>query len=219
MHDSLFLALDTSFEDGVVLIFDDSGTIKASTTLCGKMSHGTQICDGIDGLLNSLGQPQLCGLMVGLGPGSFVGSRIALATALGYSLGKDLPLMGFCSHKALAYSHAQDHKKLTLICKASGDLVYTNSYINNGSVLSETKACVVIDKKEAFLESDKDAHIISNLEEIKGPTALGIMKACLEKITAYGIKDESDVIKPNYIKGPSVSLPKSSPVVGHLKTN
>lgn len=218
MHNSLFLALDTSFEDGVVVIFDSLGDIKASTILCGKMSHGAQICDSIDSLLSSLGRPELSALMVGLGPGSFVGIRIALATALGYCLGQDLPLMGFCSHKALAYSHQQRDKKITLICKASGDLVYTSTYQEQNNTLIETTHCVVISKKEAFEQRDNNSLIISNFDDIKGPTPLGIVTTCLEKLTLDGIKDESDFIKPNYIKSPSVSTPKSSPVVGFLKT-
>lgn len=50
--------------------------------------------------------PQLDGLVVGTGPGSFTGVRIAIATAQGLALGGDIPLAGISSLRGLAQGQA-----------------------------------------------------------------------------------------------------------------
>ncbi len=210
----LFLALDTAFDQGRVIIFDQNGDIKSEQVLVGKMSHGAQICGAIEQSLLAINNQPLSAVMVGLGPGSFVGLRIALATALGYSFARTLPLMGFCSHRALAYSHMASNTNLAIVAKASGDLVYLTKFAQESGLLKEIEPSTVIDKNDISFQLSSDFLIISDLNS--NLSATGMAQACLDKITISNIVDESISIKPNYIKNPNVSLPKNSPIVGHL---
>lgn len=217
----LFLAIDTAFDEGRVVIFDQNGDIKSEQALVGKMSHGTQICGAIEHSLLAIKNQPLKAVMVGLGPGSFVGLRIALATALGYSFGRGLPLMGFCSHRALAYS-SSGMGDLAVMTKASGNLVYLTKFKRELNTLIKINQTIVIDKNEALDKHLDGFLILSDLELgnetifSQGPSAAAMVRACLDKIAINGVVDESSFIKPNYIKGPNISVPKNSPIVGHL---
>ncbi|OPZ20364.1 MAG: tRNA threonylcarbamoyladenosine biosynthesis protein TsaB [bacterium ADurb.BinA186] len=227
IHQETFLAFDTAFEQGRVVIFSRDGTILSECALDDKMSHSTSLCGAIERCLQAA--PPLCAVMVGLGPGSFIGLRIALATALGYSFGRSLPLMGFSSHLALAHS-TTEHQKLAVVTKASGNLVYTSTFLRNKLHIKPLTECAVLDKNETLAHLDhsfksgrtkSDYLIISDVDlggralNVRGPTAEGVVDACLEKI-ALGIIDESTHIKPDYRKGPNVSIPKNSPICGQL---
>lgn len=233
LHQEIILAIDTAFEQGRVVVFSRDGTILSDCSLDDKMSHSISLCGVIENCLTSLGKPPLHAVMVGLGPGSFVGLRIALATALGYSFGRSLPLIGFSSHQALAYTSIE-HRKLAVITKASGNLVYISTFRRDKLHIKTLTESTVLDKNEILKyleqsfagtkiepESTADFFIISDVDsetqafKVRGPTAEGIVFACLEKI-ALGMIDESADIKPNYVKGPNVSFPKKSPICGQL---
>lgn len=86
-------------------------------------------------LLASVGGsvPQLDGIVVGIGPGSFTGVRIAIATAQGLALGADLPLAGISSLRALAQGQATAATAVLTCLDARLGEVYWASYgFSNG---------------------------------------------------------------------------------------
>lgn len=216
-----YLALDTSYEKGAVALFCGD-TILYEQSLTEKFAHGKliapaladaqKLCDDVDGLL------------CGIGPGSFVGVRIALATALGFSFAQALALMSFCSHEALAYSTGAT-RDFWLFMKASGDLGYLSSYKVCANGLQEAQAPHVVAvtdlanlfTKGALVFSDHVERVHSHvthvaINELRGPTPQGIVMAARARMTrCNGYLDERATIKPNYVKAPSVSVPK------HLK--
>lgn len=216
-----FLALDTSCDTGVVALCDRD-SVYYSETLPHKLSHGQLLCPAIDHSLKALKAYGLvlAGVFVGLGPGSFVGLRVALATALGFSFGRSLPLMGFCSHRALAHSlaEADNLESICVAMKASGDLCYLTSFHDP---MGQTK---LVHKQDLWAELAAHSQLLSNLHleqaesqstititKTHGPSAEGMRKAICYKLSQVGqLIDESDHIKPNYIKGANVSLPKDS---------
>lgn len=213
-----FLALDTSCDTGMVVLCDRDH-VYYSQTLPQKLSHAQLLCPAIDDALVALknhGLVLAC-VFVGLGPGSFVGLRVALATALGFSFGRSLPLMGFCSHQALASSVLDSFENLSVAMKASGDLCYLTHikpvWQSTELILKQDISAKLPDNTQLVsnliidnLESDKK--II--LTKSDGPSEFGIQKALCHRLLQEGqIIDESDYIKPNYIKGANVSVPKN----------
>ncbi len=209
----VILAVDTSYEQGAVALFRDN-EILFERTLEQKFSHGQLICAAIDDA--SAVHNNINAVMVGLGPGSFVGVRIALATALGFCFARNLPLMGFCSHDALSFScEAQD---FAIYMKASGELGYLTLF-NEGHKVALPRV-VALDSlqeqlnKGSLIFSDQTERINAkfpnhfNLHHISGPQPTGIVTAARERLAlAKGLIDERSFIKPNYVKAPSVSLP------------
>lgn len=218
-----YLAWDTAYDEGVVILMSNEDIIY-SNILATKHSHGKLLGQALLEALSLVNEQGYClsGLFCGLGPGSFIGERIALATALGFAFARDLPLMGFCSHLAIANSLPQT-ESVYVFMKASGNLGYLtkfgqiNHYIN---VIDSTK---VVDISELMNCIDKNTSIICDqLDKLSlvvgpqvrliktfGPTPQGIFKVVQGKLRNGSMVDESNLIKPNYVKAPNISMPKS----------
>ncbi|MGB5526721.1 MAG: tRNA (adenosine(37)-N6)-threonylcarbamoyltransferase complex dimerization subunit type 1 TsaB, partial [Gemmatimonadota bacterium] len=99
----LRLALDTSTPVGSVAIGRD-GEILAESLLRVRATHSEAVLPEIDRLLNDcgLGASDLQGVVVGGGPGSFTGVRIAASLAKGMCHARGLELFSFSSLAAVA---------------------------------------------------------------------------------------------------------------------
>jgi tRNA threonylcarbamoyladenosine biosynthesis protein TsaB len=82
----------------------------------------------------SLGQ--LKGIAIGLGPGSFTGLRIGLATAKGLSYAAKLPLSGVSSLAAIAYEGPSDALLFPTAQARQGEL-YLGEYLRRGQVIEQ----------------------------------------------------------------------------------
>lgn len=211
-----YLAIDTAYSVGIVVVFSENRLL-FSKSLDHKMSHGKEICRAIDEASKFCHEHHwsIHALMVGLGPGSFVGIRIGLATALGFAFAKGLPLMGFCSHQALAQSVDQNQPSFRLFMKASGPLGYFSSFLREGSILTMQEPIKVLPLSDLSIKGAKIFSDIpdnfdqdkAEIKSLRGPSPAGVMQAASLRLSSP-IIDESDFIKPNYIKPPNVSAPK-----------
>ena len=78
--------------------------LQASLRLNSKLTHSRRLLSGIDWLLeeNGVGLADVDGFGVGLGPGSFTGLRIGMATMKGLASAMDSPLLGVSTLDGLA---------------------------------------------------------------------------------------------------------------------
>ena len=106
MADPLLLAFDTSGAVGSVALARGSH-ILASEMLPERGAHARRLVPVLGELLRVAGVQRraLQGIVVGLGPGSFTGVRIAAATARGLATGLGIPVWGWSSLAAAAASH------------------------------------------------------------------------------------------------------------------
>lgn len=84
----------------------EEGKITASFTLNGSLTHSQTLLPIIKNMMK-LAERELEDLdyiAVTVGPGSFTGIRIGLATAKGIAMGKDIPMIGISSLEALCYN-------------------------------------------------------------------------------------------------------------------
>lgn len=97
------LAMDTSTLVGSVALLSD-GAVRAELAASVRARHGEVLLPHIERVLELSGlQFREVGLVaVGLGPGSFTGLRIGVATAKGLALAGGTPLVGVVSLRALA---------------------------------------------------------------------------------------------------------------------
>ena len=97
------LALDTSTFVGTVAVVRD-GELLAEWSASVRASHGETLLPHIARVLelSGLALPELDGIAVGIGPGSFTGVRIGVATAKGLALALAKPIVGVSSLRTLA---------------------------------------------------------------------------------------------------------------------
>jgi tRNA threonylcarbamoyladenosine biosynthesis protein TsaB len=103
----LILALDTAtgccslaLTTGTVA----GGSVLASLSLNSRITHSRRLISAIDWLFaeTEVDWPMIDGIAVGLGPGSFTGLRIGMATAKGLAATAEKPLLGVSTLDALA---------------------------------------------------------------------------------------------------------------------
>lgn len=109
VKDSYLLSIDTSTRScSVALTSGDlaNGTVVASLLLNNSVTHSRRLLSAIDSLLKTTETDwkAISGIAVGLGPGSFTGLRIGMATAKGLATAAELPLLGVASLDGIASS-------------------------------------------------------------------------------------------------------------------
>jgi tRNA threonylcarbamoyladenosine biosynthesis protein TsaB len=104
----VILVLDTATRTPVVAVAAPDGTVMAERRWQSRHRHGEELLGRLEEALSEIGvsRRDLTGVVVGIGPGSFTGLRIGMATAktIAYALG--IPIVGVSSTRALALAAA-----------------------------------------------------------------------------------------------------------------
>lgn len=97
------LAMDTSTFVGTVAVLRD-GALLAEWSASVRATHGETLLPHVARALEQAGVPakELDLIAVGIGPGSFTGTRIGMATAKGLALAEGKPIRGVSSLQAIA---------------------------------------------------------------------------------------------------------------------
>ena len=100
---TLVVALETSGSCGSVALVDRLGSIGECSLQSGK-THSRRLLAMVERIMDEceVQWPQIAGVAVGLGPGSFTGLRIGLSCAKGLALATGKPLVGISSLDGLA---------------------------------------------------------------------------------------------------------------------
>ncbi|HUG47893.1 MAG TPA: tRNA (adenosine(37)-N6)-threonylcarbamoyltransferase complex dimerization subunit type 1 TsaB [Candidatus Limnocylindria bacterium] len=106
----LLLALDTATRTPVLGLAGQDGTLLAQRHWASRHRHGEQLLTELDALLDEqdAAPRDLAAIAVGLGPGSFTGLRIGLATAKTLAHALDIPLAGVSTTRALALAAGRE---------------------------------------------------------------------------------------------------------------
>ena len=99
------LGIDTSTPIGSVALIDDDNLV-AEHTLNIVQAHSARLMPAIDGILkwSDITADDLDGCAVGIGPGSFTGIRIGVATIKSLCYALDKPIVGVSTLEAVAYN-------------------------------------------------------------------------------------------------------------------
>ncbi len=133
----LILSVDTSTSASSVALTAggiQDGELVASVSLNGKITHSRRLLASIDWLLSESGV-EICdvdGIGVGLGPGSFTGLRIGMATVKGLAMAAVKPLLGVATLDALALNCSTE-KRVCVVLDARKKEVYTAWYQTDAS--------------------------------------------------------------------------------------
>jgi tRNA threonylcarbamoyladenosine biosynthesis protein TsaB len=141
------LAVETATKRQSVAILDGTNVLCQSDEEAGR-NHAKWLVATIDRLLRSSGLTlsALEGLAVSIGPGSFTGLRVGLATLMGFRMAAGLPLAAVPTLEAMAWNLRGEARTLCPVLQARTGEVYW-----------------------AFYRWDSDGRLIRMTEERVGP--------------------------------------------------
>lgn len=226
----LILAVDTATScSSVALTAGDvhQGELLASLSLNSKVTHSRRLLTGIDWLLseNSIDFSDIDGLAVGLGPGSFTGLRIAMATMKGLATAMAKPLLGVSTLDGLALC-CSGEKPLCVVLDARKKEVYRrwyrqdarNIYRSQGTIQALTPEELVAEVSEAtlmvgdaLLSYGRDMK--ESLEDLMStaplplyyPSAAAIGFLCCEQLQQGDVMDLDSAV-PLYVRASDAEL-------------
>lgn len=215
-------AVDTSTALGSVALFEGERLVAEDARRVSH-AHGESLLPMVDALFEAVGwRPvDVARWCVGIGPGSFTGVRIAVATVKGIVLGTGAELVGVGSLEALA-ALVPDRDALVV---AAVDAIRGELYVQVGGAGRAGPVCLPPDRIEAWLDAvlpgaslrvvlvgeaaDKippfasRAVTVLSTGEHAAPHARGV--AAVGRTRA---PTAPDVIEPLYVRAPEITMPK-----------
>jgi tRNA threonylcarbamoyladenosine biosynthesis protein TsaB len=125
----LILGIETATMTGGVALLDEKRLI-SEYTLNVRTTHTARLMPALDQILkdSSVDKSEIDGVAISMGPGSFTGLRIGLATAKGLALGLDIPLLGVPTLDALARNIPFARYQICPVLDAKKKEVYTSLF-------------------------------------------------------------------------------------------
>jgi tRNA threonylcarbamoyladenosine biosynthesis protein TsaB len=192
------LALETSTQSGGVALFDGDALL-FSETFTADRSHTAELFAVIERALGPALNPNQ--IIVGLGPGSYAGVRIAIAAAVGLSISTGAQLIGIPSVAAL------DDGEYLAIGDARRD-AYSFAHVRAGEMLSGP---LLLSRPELDDALAKAAFPVFSSEHLALP-GLELRFPNVETLGRLGIRGKSiharDSLEPIYLREPHITLPK-----------
>lgn len=178
----LILAIDNSTMYGNVALTSPNGLL-AERTLLSRLTHSKRLLASLQEILSEsdLDWHQLDAVAVCLGPGSFTGLRIGLATVKGIAMASGLPLLGVSSLDGLANQLPFAIHQICPILDARKHEIYAAFYnssakgeierISDYLVMPPEQLAGKIDRPTIFVGDGVDVYG-EYLQETLGPKAL-----------------------------------------------
>ncbi|QIW10045.1 tRNA (adenosine(37)-N6)-threonylcarbamoyltransferase complex dimerization subunit type 1 TsaB [Francisella sp. LA112445] len=133
-----FLVLDTSSRYCSVALSVDGKVYNDTREI--PRQHNKYLLEMIKGVFEkaNIDKKSLDFIAYGVGPGSFVGVRLAAAVCQGFAVGLDIPIIGFSSMFAIAKSTKTNSEKVAVILDARMGDFYLGLYNkSNNEIVSE----------------------------------------------------------------------------------
>ena len=145
------LAVDTATASCSVAVIDNS-SVCAELTTRKKQTHSKHLMTSIDSVLKSADcrAGDLDGFAVTVGPGSFTGLRIGMATIKGLASAVDKPVVGVSTLETLAWQCSDRTRLICPLLDARKAEVYGATYrFSKDRLIQQSAACAV--QPEAFV--------------------------------------------------------------------
>ncbi len=223
------LGIDTSSSLVSVALFEGDVQIACSDEHAPR-AHGERVLPLVERTLAEahVASSELNLLAVGLGPGTFTGTRIGVATAKALAVGLDLPIVGVDSLRARALAVAEVRVELLApLANAYKGEVFAGVYRVLGRTVAETivppfhaplaeaheKIARVVEEKPRYLPAPGVAGavvagaVVAGAESGDVPVAGAI---CVLARAHYGLNGSDNVhaLEPLYVRRSDAKLPK-----------
>ena len=191
------LAVETATSLQSVALLDGSSVV-ASSTADASQSHVKHLIPMIDRLLLTTGWTltTLEGLAISIGPGSFTGLRVGLATMLGFRSVTKLPLVAVPTLEGLCWNMHMADRPICSVLRARPGEVYWAQYRWAGSGRLEPLGTEQVGSLESLIQSLDGATIVvgdgwqvnhDQFRRLLGARALDVIEASPEKMGASAV--------------------------------
>lgn len=170
------------------------------------MGIGEILLDLIEQVISPHCQKQdLNEIYVTIGPGSFTGVRIGIATALGLKIGLKIPLFGISSFKAHAKQKKHPLPALVILDAKRQDF-YVQEFDENGSPVCEPLNISLVTLEEMF--KDRSYFVCGDyVQDTHNSKWILDQNRFLDPLIITKTKPEQEAI-PLYVRPPDVGMPK-----------
>ncbi|MFC1999047.1 tRNA (adenosine(37)-N6)-threonylcarbamoyltransferase complex dimerization subunit type 1 TsaB [Chloroflexota bacterium] len=220
------ISIDTSNETASIAL-SDGGYVTAELTWHAGQNHGTELLPNIDHLLKSTNRSTIKGVVVAIGPGSFNGLRVGLATAKGLALSFNAPLVGISTLAVEAYQHSLRQEPICPIFNAGrGEIAAALFAHKNGKwqklvdehITTIDELCSNLKNKTIFCGQITE-EIASQIKGLLGEKAIIARGALLLRRAGYlaelgwkrlkkGEVDDAATLQPLYLRKPAITMKK-----------
>lgn len=217
----MILALDTATRQPTLALVGGDGGVVDERQWQSEHRHGEQLLERLDDLLSAAGATpsDLAGVIVGVGPGSFTGLRIGLATAKTIAYSLEIPIAGVSTTQALAlaavWGDGARHEVAVALPAGATDR-YVDRMIIEGEIVVDPEPAQLVAGQAAFAEAVGDAELIAvdlaGAEDIsddaieRGQAALAGLGRALARLGTQALADgrHEDVARlvPAYVALP-----------------
>ena len=192
-----YLAIDTS-NDYLTVVLNTGDKIETYFSSDGRVKHSLTLMPAVEALCEKTGfdLKNVDFFAAVVGPGSFTGIRIGVATVKGFADAYGKPVLGVTAFDVLAYNESVG-KRIAVIDAAHGNCYrcgYDGDDILVSPAFSDISALKEFEKEYRFL-SYAD---IDGLETEKVDPVKGLIKAVEKK--EGEISDDVDGISPYYLR-------------------
>ena len=163
------LAFDTSSVRGSIALLEGAET-RAELRLHSLQTHSALLLSSIDFLLGRIGWKlaDMNLVAVGIGPGSFTGIRIGIATALGFAQSLSIPFAGVSGLDALVHQYVFPDGHIGAVLDAHRSQIYYAEYVSRNGKIRQAKKprLVYVSDLEREL-ADRHLYIVGDLKNCR----------------------------------------------------
>ena len=207
---SIILALETSTTQGSVAILKTGGaepTLLFTEAFHAGRKSSSLLFDVLERAMASLADARIDEIVVGLGPGSYAGVRIAISAATGLALALDARLTGIASIAAL------EEGDYVAIGDARRESFYF-AIVRDG-ICEQGPELVSADELSARLAALKPLPVFaSEIPPVLEGFGPALRYPCAERIARLAAMGKSvvsrDLLEPIYLSDPYITQPKAS---------
>jgi len=204
-----WLLLDTCCPRAVVALSVDKKLV-ASRYLTDTKSHSELLSPAAEEVLTEqkLNFTDLSGVAVGIGPGSFIGSRIGLSYAKGVCVALDIPLVGISTLAAFAFEHSLPLGEGYAVIDARRGEFYAQKFSRTvlGVKALDEAHLIPADQIDALVaQSD----FVAGMPAGVGPSAEGLHAAFL---ALDDFTDQKLTLVPQYVRDPDAKPQADQPL-------
>ena len=194
-----YLAIDTSGKHLTVIANGEKLVVRHLPDC--SLSHSVVLMDEIEFALSEAGVSlkDVDVLACAVGPGSFTGIRIGIATIKAFSYAENKRVLPVTSFESLAYNISSKKRKLALISARHGNYYAClfsekNEPLSSPSFLNEEEIKALIKKEKCVVISDEETPFNSTVADLKAGFYTAVEAKLNEAV------EDRELLVPLYVK-------------------